>query len=53
MLYDPSTDSWDHATTYGADNIDLSTEHDLMSTLSFFLDKFLEDYVEENKAFCR
>ena len=52
MLYDPSTDSWDHATTYGADNIDLPTEHNLMSTLSFFLDKFLEDYVEENKAFC-
>ena len=51
MLYDQATDSWDYATTYGGNNPDLSTEH-LTSTLSFFLDTFLEDYVEVNKAFC-
>ena len=52
MLYDQATDSWDHAATYGANNLEYSPEA-LIGGLSSFLDIFLEEYVEENKAFCR
>ena len=52
MLYDQATDSWDHAATYAGSAQGLSTVH-LMNLLSSFLDIFLEEYVEVNKAFCR
>ena len=52
MLYDQATDSWGYAATHSGNNINVPTG-ELMSYLSTFLDHFLEQYVEENKAFCR